>query len=490
MSRSILALVLAAPAAAAAVPLELHHQGRVFDAVGQPIDGAHDLSLSLYDAPSGGTAVWQETQSLVFDVGYFSVPLGADAGNPLDLDLFAGDEMWLGLSVDTGPELSPRVQLRSVPFAFRAGHAATADVATDALAADHATSADSATSATTADSATTATNLSGGTVDATEVRIDGTVVIDSSGALQVTPAAHNHAAADVVSGLFDVARLPVGGGSTQVAAGDHTHDASEITGVWEGGVRLTGNSASCDSSIEGTLRYTNGKLEICDGADWSAVVAGAPGSAANPGVDCRQLLANDASLPSGEYVIDPTGSNAVTVWCDMSTLSGGWTVIYAGDNSAPWGPTYGSDVFGDITLNPGTVPRPDLSTGPGGIHPPNYGLSFTELAVVYDNVPAASTACLQDTLYTVSATALTGDKTLTGTTTGQSLTWDDTSTGANTWCTNEVAEGDAIGVDGSFCAPYNYQNVWATRSGSNNNNICGGSGGNTTSPFTVVFMVR
>lgn len=38
-----------------------------------------------------------------------------------------------------------------------------------------------------------------------------------------TPTAHSHSAADVTSGVFDVSLLPVGTGSTQVAAGDHTH---------------------------------------------------------------------------------------------------------------------------------------------------------------------------------------------------------------------------------------------------------------------------
>lgn len=36
-------------------------------------------------------------------------------------------------------------------------------------------------------------------------------------------ASHNHAASAITSGTLDVARLPVGTGSTQVAAGDHTH---------------------------------------------------------------------------------------------------------------------------------------------------------------------------------------------------------------------------------------------------------------------------
>ncbi len=38
-----------------------------------------------------------------------------------------------------------------------------------------------------------------------------------------TPVSHEHSASAITSGTMDVARLPVGTGSTQVAAGDHTH---------------------------------------------------------------------------------------------------------------------------------------------------------------------------------------------------------------------------------------------------------------------------
>jgi hypothetical protein len=44
------------------------------------------------------------------------------------------------------------------------------------------------------------------------------------------PADHDHPAADITTGTLDVARLPVGAGSGQVAAGNHSHTWSAVTG--------------------------------------------------------------------------------------------------------------------------------------------------------------------------------------------------------------------------------------------------------------------
>ncbi len=145
--RTILALALLLPATALAIPMQLTHQGRLFDNTGGALDGSHDVSLTLYDAPSTGTNLWSETQTVTFDNGYYTLMLGADSSNALDASTFDGDSVFLGIAIDSGPELPGRAQLVSVPYAYRA------------LNAD------------------TAVNLSGGVVDATEIRINGTTVI-------------------------------------------------------------------------------------------------------------------------------------------------------------------------------------------------------------------------------------------------------------------------------------------------------------------------
>lgn len=46
-----------------------------------------------------------------------------------------------------------------------------------------------------------------------------------------TPTTHTHAATDVTSGTFNIARIPTGTTSTTVALGDHTHTISNISGL-------------------------------------------------------------------------------------------------------------------------------------------------------------------------------------------------------------------------------------------------------------------
>src|SRR5687768_2052555 len=93
-SASFVAMSIALSAAqAAAVPETITHQGRLFDAKGEPISESLDVSFTLFDAVQGGAAVWTETHSVAFDSGYFSVELGGD--KPFG-GVFDGSALYLG----------------------------------------------------------------------------------------------------------------------------------------------------------------------------------------------------------------------------------------------------------------------------------------------------------------------------------------------------------------------------------------------------------
>ncbi len=105
-------------AAIAGVPPQISYQGMLFDSDDSPVTGTHDLTFSLYDTPVGGTAIWTETQnSLQFTNGQFATYLGAVT--PIDVSHFTDSLRWLGISVDGEPELSPRLQFFTVPFAYK-----------------------------------------------------------------------------------------------------------------------------------------------------------------------------------------------------------------------------------------------------------------------------------------------------------------------------------------------------------------------------------
>ena len=114
--RTILTLfaIVTIPALASAVPLQLAHQGRLLDAEQAPLEGSHDLNFSLYDAPTGGALLWEETVTESFTGGFYSTVLGADAGNSLDDGIFATPPIYLELTVDDGEPLLPRQEINSV----------------------------------------------------------------------------------------------------------------------------------------------------------------------------------------------------------------------------------------------------------------------------------------------------------------------------------------------------------------------------------------
>ncbi len=421
MQRTLAALVLLAPIAASAVPTKIAHQGRLFDLTGTPLTGAQDLDFALFDDATVGTQLWSEAMTGVpFTNGYYTVILGSNT--PFDPADFDGSELWVEITVN-GSTFPDRLPLDSVPYAFMAN---------------------------------TAQNVSGGIVDATEIRVNGTTVIDSDGEINGASlpggdgdtlaeltcnggeiaafdgldwvcapavATHTHDASHIDNGVFAIARLPVGGGANDVAAGDHFHSygftdiggvvavgqlpvgggsnnvaagdhihsygftdiggsatvaqlpvgtgsnnvaagdhghsysfsdiggsaafgqlpvgtaantvaegdhghtAADVGAIPSGSHVPVGTStATCNSSIEGSIRYnaTSSELEYCNGTGWGSIVP--VGSQANPGDSCLDIQTRSPGAGDGTYWIRPNGTSFQAT-CDMTTDGGGWTVI-------------------------------------------------------------------------------------------------------------------------------------------------------------------
>ena len=84
------------------------------------------LTAALFDAETGGTLLWDETQTVAVDAdGHYTLFLGASRVEGLPASALAGGgARWLALRLAGQPE-PPRVRLTSVPYALRAADADT-----------------------------------------------------------------------------------------------------------------------------------------------------------------------------------------------------------------------------------------------------------------------------------------------------------------------------------------------------------------------------
>ena len=104
----------------AAIPQTLNFQGYLTNTAGTPITGTVAMVLSIYAQESGGTALWTESHpDVVLLSGVYNILLGSIT----PLGLLFNAPYYLGIQVGTDPEMTPRLPLSSVGYAYRAGMA-------------------------------------------------------------------------------------------------------------------------------------------------------------------------------------------------------------------------------------------------------------------------------------------------------------------------------------------------------------------------------
>lgn len=123
---------------AASVPPLINYQGRLTDANGVGLTGTKRLEFNVYDATTGGNIVWgiQIIDDVPLVDGHFNVILSTDNQGRSIADAFNSKNRYIAIKVGEPhtdlsgvPEISPRQQILSAPYAVQAARATMADSA-------------------------------------------------------------------------------------------------------------------------------------------------------------------------------------------------------------------------------------------------------------------------------------------------------------------------------------------------------------------------
>ncbi|NQU16883.1 MAG: hypothetical protein HQ564_02360, partial [Candidatus Saganbacteria bacterium] len=98
------------------IPKILSYQGKLTDSGGTVITATKSMTFNLYSSVTGGSTLWTETQNVTVEAGIYSVLLGSVTALTLDFNT----PYYLGVTVGSDSEMTPRKQLASAPSAFNA----------------------------------------------------------------------------------------------------------------------------------------------------------------------------------------------------------------------------------------------------------------------------------------------------------------------------------------------------------------------------------
>ena len=112
--------------AATGINKQIGYQGVLRNSSGNAVPNAsYDIVFKIYNVSSGGTPLWTGTYTasngnpVATNNGFFHVLLGSGTGNTMTVD-FSQDEYYLGMTVGSDSEMTPRQRIASVPQAFNA----------------------------------------------------------------------------------------------------------------------------------------------------------------------------------------------------------------------------------------------------------------------------------------------------------------------------------------------------------------------------------
>lgn len=119
-------LALTAGSARAAVPELINFQGKLTDSAGTAITTSVPMVFKFYTTATGGSLVWTENQAVLpDDTGLYSVLLGS-ATSFSTYGISFSTSYWLGVTVGTDQEMTPRYKIVSSAYALYSINSGTA----------------------------------------------------------------------------------------------------------------------------------------------------------------------------------------------------------------------------------------------------------------------------------------------------------------------------------------------------------------------------
>ncbi len=106
--------------ASAQVPKTISYQGRIQQGTSL-VSGKHLLHIAFYDAETGGTKLYEESQQQEISDGLFSIVIGTVTPFPASLPF--DKPYFLAISIDGADELLPRTPMTSVPYSLNSHYA-------------------------------------------------------------------------------------------------------------------------------------------------------------------------------------------------------------------------------------------------------------------------------------------------------------------------------------------------------------------------------
>ena len=301
--------------ASADVPHMINYQGKLTTAAGGCLNDTVQMTFSIYPDTLGSPADWTETQNnVVVKDGVFSVLLGSEVS--ILASVFDGSVKYLGVKVESDPEMRPLKAMVSVAYAYRAGTAdggagggwvddgtvVRLETGTDSVGIGTTSPADKLDVAGNIHASGTITSGSSITIDGANDKItgsSGTIDFDDENLVTTGKATIGPGHSNTGTNAFVAGENNTASGDWSTVGGGYGNTASGYDGVIGGGVY---NTASGDGSTVGggsdNTASNNGSTVGGGSATPPAItIARSPGAIRTPPATIGVQLAGAPRMP-------------------------------------------------------------------------------------------------------------------------------------------------------------------------------------------------